>query len=173
MVSDVFSWLADNRTYLHGVVSNSGPAQCTTHECPSLNGVCAATVITSLLHVITAAAAHLLAPGTPQADYVLICKGNCHCAMFALQFVFWFFGTIFGGALGFLAMWHPALATNPYGLVAIAVAAALVVGSLGVTKARVGITLTLMTMSTVILVGIWFSIKSAQLISTGWGCCLS
>lgn len=56
--------------------------------------------------------------------------------------------------MGFLAMWHPALATNPYGLVAVSVAAALVVGSLGVTKARIGITLTLMTMSTVILVSV-------------------
>lgn len=82
-----------------------------------------------------------------------------------MQFVFWFFGTIFGGALGFLAMWHPALATNPYGLVAVSVAAALVVGSLGVTKARIGITLTLMTMSTVILV------SGLKGFSTVWGCC--
>lgn len=66
--------------------------------------------------------------------------------------MFWVVGTILGGALGFLAMWHPALASNPYGLVAVVVAAALVVGLLGVTKTRVAITLLLMTLSTLILV---------------------
>lgn len=70
----------------------------------------------------------------------------------ASQFVFWVVGTVVGGALGFLAMWHPALALNPYGLVAVVVAVALVVGLLGVTKARVAITLLLMTLSTLILV---------------------
>lgn len=69
-----------------------------------------------------------------------------------MQFVFWVAGTLLGGALGFLAMWHPALALSPYGLVAITVAVAFVVGLLGVTKARVGITLTLMTLSSLILV---------------------
>jgi hypothetical protein len=71
-----------------------------------------------------------------------------------LQFVFWVFGTVLGGALGFLAMWHPALALSPYGLVAVVMAAALMVGLLGVTKARVGITLVLMTLSTLILVSL-------------------
>lgn len=69
-----------------------------------------------------------------------------------LQFVFWVTGTILGGALGYLAMWHPALALSPYGLVAVVVGVALVVGLLGVTKARVGITLVLMTLSSLILV---------------------
>lgn len=68
------------------------------------------------------------------------------------QFVFWALGTILGGALGYLAMWHPALALSPYGLVVVMVVVALVVGLLGVTKARVGITLVLMTLSTLILV---------------------
>lgn len=79
-------------------------------------------------------------------------------------------------------MWHPALATNPYGLVAVSVAAALVVGSLGVTKARIGITLTLMTMSTVILVSVLkgFTLMTMSTVilvsvlkgfSTVWGCC--
>lgn len=49
-------------------------------------------------------------------------------------------------------MWHSALAINPYGLTAVIVAVALVVGMLGVTKARVGITLVLMTLSSLILV---------------------
>lgn len=69
-----------------------------------------------------------------------------------MQFVFWVVGTTLGGALGFLAMWHPALALNPYGLVAVVFGVAMIVGSLGVTKARVGITLVLMTLSTLILV---------------------
>jgi len=69
-----------------------------------------------------------------------------------LQFVFWVTGTVLGGALGYLAMWHPALALSPYGLVAVVVGVALVVGLLGVTKARVGITLVLMTLSSLILV---------------------
>jgi hypothetical protein len=60
-----------------------------------------------------------------------------------------------GGALGFLTMWHPALATNPFGLVAVVVAVACVVGLLGVTKVRVGITLLLMTLSTLVLVSVW------------------
>lgn len=90
----------------------------------------------------------------------LPCTATPHClpvprTVALLQFVFWVCGTVLGGALGFLAMWHYALALNPYGLVAVTVAVALVVGSLGVTKARVGITLVLMTLSTLILVGGW------------------
>ena len=71
-------------------------------------------------------------------------------------------GTVIGGVLGFLAMWHPALALNPYGLVAVVFGVALVVGMLGVTKARVGITLVLMTLSTLILVS--FGVRCR-----GWG----
>jgi hypothetical protein len=84
-----------------------------------------------------------------------------------LQFVFWVFGTVLGGVLGFLAMWHPALALSPYGLVAVVVAAALVVGLLGVTKARVGITLVLMTLSTLILVSLFCQVPGAVLKSSG------
>jgi hypothetical protein len=90
-----------------------------------------------------------------QHPSLLLVPFQPHPALSALlvsQFVFWVVGTIVGGALGFLAMWHPALALSPFGLVAVVVAAALVVGLLGVTKARVAITLLLMTLSTLILV---------------------
>lgn len=94
------------------------------------------------------------------------------------KFVFWAAGTLLGGALGFLAMWHPALALSPYGLVAVTVAVAFVVGLLGVTKARVGITLTLMTLSSLILcqccghVGSW-SVAAARVVSVLFGVTLS
>lgn len=64
---------------------------------------------------------------------------------------FWFAGTIVGGGLGCLAMWHPAVAANPYALMAIMVAAAFLVGLLGHTRGRVAITLTLMTLSALVL----------------------
>jgi hypothetical protein len=68
-----------------------------------------------------------------------------------LQVSFWVAGTLAGGALGFLAMMHPATATQPVILMAVMVVAALLVGLLTPTAARVGITLTLMTLSALAL----------------------
>jgi hypothetical protein len=78
------------------------------------------------------------------------------------KFSFQLIGALLGGAIGWAAMWHSALATNPYGLVAVITGFALVVGSLGVTKARVSITLALMTLSTLILVSPWVWVGAAQ-----------
>jgi len=59
-------------------------------------------------------------------------------------------GTAVGGTLGLLAMLHPALATNPYGLAAIVVAFSLVVGSFFPTQFKIVITLSLMAMTSII-----------------------
>eukprot|EP00879_Flechtneria_rotunda_P012322 GHRR01012869.1.p1 GENE.GHRR01012869.1~~GHRR01012869.1.p1 ORF type:complete len:957 (+),score=306.37 GHRR01012869.1:270-3140(+) len=64
---------------------------------------------------------------------------------------FWVLGTIAGGALGFLVMYDPSVATNPYIMMVILVTAAFLVGTLGPTRARVAVTLTLMTLSAIVL----------------------
>eukprot|EP00775_Hariotina_reticulata_P006232 gene6232-6469_t len=64
---------------------------------------------------------------------------------------FWIIGTAIGGTLGLLAMLHPALATNPFGLAAVIVAFSLVVGSFFPTQFKTLITLSLMTMTAIIL----------------------
>lgn len=76
-------------------------------------------------------------------------SSSCLCgfAQVALQAA----GTIAGGTLGFLVMLHPMTATQPIILAAVMVAAAAVVGLASPTSARVGITLTLMTLSALVL----------------------
>lgn len=67
------------------------------------------------------------------------------------QFGFWVCGTLAGGALGFAVMVHPVSATSPYILMTVMVVASFLVGLLTPTKARVAITLTLMTLSALVL----------------------
>jgi hypothetical protein len=68
-----------------------------------------------------------------------------------LQVSFWVAGTLAGGGLGYLAMMSAATATQPVLLMVVVVGASLLVGLLTPTAARVGITLTLMTLSALVL----------------------
>jgi hypothetical protein len=68
-----------------------------------------------------------------------------------LQVSLWVAGTLAGGGLGYLAMMSSATATQPLLLMVVMVGAALLVGLLTPTAARVGITLTLMTLSALVL----------------------
>jgi hypothetical protein len=69
-----------------------------------------------------------------------------------LQVVFFLVGTVAGGTLGLVLMWHSALASNPYALMALLVAASFWVGLLGGhLQYRTTLVLTLMTLTAMVL----------------------
>ncbi|KAG2454348.1 hypothetical protein HYH02_001373 [Chlamydomonas schloesseri] len=65
--------------------------------------------------------------------------------------VVWVLGTVIGGTLGYVAMLHAHLATNPYGLMAVICAYTWLVGATNASTLRTGTVLTLMTLSAIIL----------------------
>jgi hypothetical protein len=69
----------------------------------------------------------------------------------AVQVVMWLFGTVVGATLGFVLMISQAMATSPYGLMAIICAYTFLVALCGQSQFRVAITLTLMSLSGVVL----------------------
>jgi hypothetical protein len=86
-----------------------------------------------------------------QVTLLIPCAFNPFMFWLCAQVSLWVAGTLAGGGLGYLAMMSSATAMQPLLLMVVMVGAALLVGLLTPTAARVGITLTLMTLSALVL----------------------